>query len=99
MTHDDATTPTHQDPTTRTHHDPAARPTRSFLRQRPGRTLRLLGLASAAALTPALLTGCGTGSATTTTSDGLTQITVGGGGSVFDTPLMVADANGYFREQ
>ncbi|WP_416958358.1 ABC transporter substrate-binding protein [Streptomyces sp. Agncl-13] len=68
------------------------------LRARPGRSRRLLALASAAVLGPALLTACG-GNSTTTTSDGLTQITVGGGGSIFDTPLQVADANGYFRKQ
>ncbi|MFG2781327.1 ABC transporter substrate-binding protein [Streptomyces prunicolor] len=59
---------------------------------------KLLALTSAAILSSALLTACGS-DALTTTADGLTVVTVGGGGSVFDTPLMVADANGYFRKQ
>jgi NitT/TauT family transport system substrate-binding protein len=67
-------------------------------RPRPGRNRRVLALASAAVLAPALLTACG-GSGTTTTSDGLVQVTVGGGGSIFDTPLQVAEANGYFKKQ
>ncbi|MET7573967.1 ABC transporter substrate-binding protein [Streptomyces sp. NPDC005492] len=75
---------------------PAARRTAG---PRFGRSRRLLALGSAAVLAPALLTACGSGSGTTTTSDGLVQVTVGGGGSIFDTPLQVADANGYFRKQ
>jgi NitT/TauT family transport system substrate-binding protein len=67
--------------------------------RRTGRTRRLLTLAGAAALGPTLLTGCGGDNAPTKTADGLTQVTVGGGGSIFDTPLQVADANGYFRKQ
>jgi NitT/TauT family transport system substrate-binding protein len=59
---------------------------------------KLLALTSAAILTSALLTACSS-DALTTTADGLTVVTVGGGGSVFDTPLMVADQNGYFRKQ
>ncbi|MFJ4621692.1 ABC transporter substrate-binding protein [Streptomyces sp. NPDC088812] len=83
MTHDDLTIPA----------------ARRGTRLRPGGSHRLLALASAALLAPALLTACGGDSGTTTTSDGLVQVTVGGGGSIFDTPLQVADANGYFRKQ
>ncbi|MFD7707819.1 ABC transporter substrate-binding protein [Streptomyces sp. NPDC059785] len=82
-----------------THDNPAVRTARRALRIGSGNGRRLLALASAAVLAPALLTACGSGSSTTTTSDGLTQITVGGGGSIFDTPLQVAEANGYFRKQ
>lgn len=79
-----------------TYSDPTTRTARRGLRLGPGRS-RLLAMASAAALGPTLLTGCG--DSTTVTSDGLIQVTVGGGGSIFDTPLRVAETNGYFRKQ
>ncbi|MEU9157569.1 ABC transporter substrate-binding protein [Streptomyces sp. NPDC048417] len=82
-----------------THDNPATPAARRGIRPRHAGSRRLLALASAAVLAPALLTACGGDSGTTTTSDGLVQVTVGGGGSIFDTPLQVADANGYFREQ
>ncbi|MEU4657737.1 ABC transporter substrate-binding protein [Streptomyces sp. NPDC023723] len=80
-----------------THHH-TGRTARGGFRFPSGRR-RLLAAASAAVLTPALLTACGSGSTTTTTADGLTQVTVGGGGSIFDTPLQVADAQGFFKKQ
>ncbi|GGS60661.1 ABC transporter substrate-binding protein [Streptomyces griseoviridis] len=82
-----------------THDHPTARPARGSFRVRTGGSRRLLATASAAVLAPALLTACGGSSPTTTTADGLTQITVGGGGSIFDTPLHVADAQGFFKQQ
>ncbi|KPI11563.1 hypothetical protein OK074_2895 [Actinobacteria bacterium OK074] len=63
----------------------------------PGRT-RAVALAAAATLGAALLSACGDSSASTT-SDGLTNVTVGTGGNIFDLPLRLADANGYFRQQ
>ncbi|MBY8855037.1 ABC transporter substrate-binding protein [Nocardia sp. CA2R105] len=51
---------------------------------------RLGVLAVILALGAALVTACGN-------SDGRTTVTVGVGGSIFDTQLHVADANGYFR--
>ncbi|GAA3547229.1 hypothetical protein GCM10022222_33550 [Amycolatopsis ultiminotia] len=44
------------------------------------------------ALCSGLLAACGSGSA-----DGLTQVSVGVGNTIFDTPLRVAEAKGYFR--
>ncbi|MEU6540952.1 ABC transporter substrate-binding protein [Streptomyces sp. NPDC047000] len=82
-----------------THDIPTPPTARRAVRLRPGGSSRFLAHASAAMLAPALLTACGSGAGTTTTSDGLVQVTVGGGGSIFDTPLQVAEANGYFRGQ
>ncbi|CAL9660492.1 ABC transporter substrate-binding protein [Streptomyces sp. enrichment culture] len=82
-----------------THGNTSALAARRGIRPRPGGSRRILAPVSAAVLAPALLTACGGDSGTTTTSGGLVQVTVGGGGSIFDTPLQVADANGYFREQ
>jgi ABC-type nitrate/sulfonate/bicarbonate transport system substrate-binding protein len=79
-------------------HDNTGRTARSGFRL-PSAGRRLLAAASAAVLAPALLTACGSGSDTTTTADGLTEVTVGGGGSIFDTPLQVADAQGFFKQQ
>ncbi|MBT2225267.1 ABC transporter substrate-binding protein [Nonomuraea sp. NEAU-A123] len=56
-----------------------------------------LTLATALALSSALLTACGGSSSAG--SDGTTTVTVGVGGNIFDTPLKVADANGYFSKR
>jgi len=53
--------------------------------------IRLGVLAAILVLGAALVTACGGD------SDGRTTVTVGVGGSIFDTQLHVADANGYFR--
>ncbi|MFJ9541418.1 ABC transporter substrate-binding protein [Streptomyces sp. NPDC101225] len=82
-----------------THAHPTTPAARRGTRLRPGGGRRMLALTSATVLAPALLTACGNDSSTTSASDGLVQVTVGGGGSIFDTPLQVADANGYFRKQ
>ncbi|MFK0172175.1 ABC transporter substrate-binding protein [Streptomyces sp. NPDC090306] len=65
---------------------------------RHGGHRRLLALASAALLAPALLTACG-GDTPAKTSGGLTVVTVGSGGNIFDMPLRLADTNGYFEKQ
>ncbi|MFI6460861.1 ABC transporter substrate-binding protein [Streptomyces sp. NPDC050538] len=56
-----------------------------------------VALAATLALGTALLTACGGDSSAS--ADGLTTVTVGTGGNIFDLPLKVADANGYFRKQ
>jgi len=53
---------------------------------------RILTATAAAALASTLLSACGGG------SDG-TTVTVGVGGNIFDMPIRVADAKGYFRQQ
>jgi NitT/TauT family transport system substrate-binding protein len=50
-------------------------------------------IAGVLALCAGLLTACGSSDA-----DGLPTVTVGVGDTVFDTPLRVAEANGYFRD-
>ncbi|MEU4893369.1 ABC transporter substrate-binding protein [Streptomyces sp. NPDC044780] len=77
-----------------THDNPAAGTARRGARPRPGRGRRLCALASAAVFGSTLLTACGSDS-----SDGLTSLTVGAGGNIYDMPLQVAEANGYFRAQ
>jgi NitT/TauT family transport system substrate-binding protein len=63
------------------------------MRHSATRTAVLLG---AVTLGAAVLTACGGSS--TTTSGGTTAITVGVGGNIFDMPIRLADANGYFRQ-
>ena len=55
------------------------------------RRIRLGALAAILVLGGALVTACGGD------SDGRTTVSIGVGGSIFDTQLHVADANGYFR--
>jgi ABC-type nitrate/sulfonate/bicarbonate transport system substrate-binding protein len=66
------------------------------MRQRTVNTRTAVALAATMTLGTAL-TACGGDS--TASADGLTTITVGIGGNIFDMPLKVADANGYFRKQ
>lgn len=58
---------------------------------------RVLAAATAVALGGVLLTACGSGSSTS--ADGTTTVTVGVVGNIFDLPIRVADANGYFAKQ
>lgn len=55
---------------------------------------RAMALAAAAVLGAAALTGCGASSGADETT-----VRVGTGGNIFDLPLQVAEANGYFRDQ
>lgn len=62
--------------------------------RRPGsrKARRASVLLASLALCSGALAACGSGNA-----DGLTEVTVGVGGTIFDTPLRVAEAKGYFR--
>lgn len=60
--------------------------------RRPGTRARIL--AAVLLLGGGLLAACGASNA-----DGLTTVTVGVGDNIFDTPLRVAQANGYFRAE
>lgn len=67
------------------------------MRLRTADTRTAVALAATMALGTALLTACGGDSSAS--ADGLTTVAVGTGGNIFDLPLKVADANGYFRKQ
>lgn len=61
---------------------------------------RVSVIAAVLALGSALLAGCGSGGTGTSSGTGaLTNVTVGVGGTIFDTPLRVAAAKGFFREE
>jgi NitT/TauT family transport system substrate-binding protein len=59
---------------------------------------RVLAAAAAVALGSLALTGCGS-SSSGTSADGKTTVTIGIAGNIFDVPIRLADANGYFSRQ
>ncbi|SEG96092.1 NitT/TauT family transport system substrate-binding protein, partial [Actinacidiphila yanglinensis] len=59
---------------------------------------RVLAAGSAVALCAVALTGCG-GSGSGKNADGTTTVTVGVAGNIFDLPIRLAEANGYFSKQ
>ena len=59
---------------------------------------RALALAAAGVLGSTLLTACA-GADSSTTVNGVTTITIGVGGNIFDLPARLADANGYFTKE
>ncbi|WP_433443476.1 ABC transporter substrate-binding protein [Nonomuraea sp. CA-141351] len=59
------------------------------------RGLRAVALATALALGATLTSACGESASG---QDGVVAVTVGSGDNIFDLPLKVADANGYFRK-
>ena len=61
------------------------------------RGTRALALTAVTALGAGLLSACGS-STSSSTSGGLTTVTVGVGGNIFDMPVRIADANGYFSK-
>jgi len=76
-----------------THRTPHVRAPRTF-RTSPG--TRTLVVVSAAALGATLLTACGGADSGSGSGD---TITVGIGGNIFDIPMRLAEANGYFAKQ
>lgn len=88
---------THYDADPRSTGAPARPTSRSGGTFAPHRA-RAAAAASAAVLGAAALTGCG-GSGSGTSADGTTTVTVGVAGNIFDMPIRVADANGYFARQ
>lgn len=58
---------------------------------------RALAVLTAAVLGATVLTACGSGSSAS--SGGTTTVTIGVAGNIFDMPIRVADANGYFNKQ
>lgn len=64
--------------------------------QRNGNRTRAVALAAALALGSALVTACGSDSSS---SGSGSTVTIGVGSNIFDMPIRVADANGYFAKQ
>ncbi|WP_328460015.1 ABC transporter substrate-binding protein [Streptomyces sp. NBC_00448] len=92
MTQHDAESPTART-TGRAEHGSAG-PTRT--RARAG--ARFVAAGSAVVLCAVALTACG-GGGTSKNSDGTTTVTVGVAGNIFDMPIRLAEANGYFSKQ
>jgi NitT/TauT family transport system substrate-binding protein len=77
-----------------------ARTTEDRSTARPRRRgTRGLVLGTVTALLASALAGCVSSAGSTTSSDGTTTVTIGLGGNIFDVPVKLADAQGYFAKE